>query len=321
MVVFKKIFLFMIVLCSSQAFAQSITALASVDSSNYLVGDYINYTLEIRIDKDVDVFNPVIQDSLYQVEIVKESAPIKKEADEIKLILYHFIISRYDSAEVTIPPIPILYKTKNDTTIQVVFSNPVSFSVHTVEVIAEADIKDVKSPFTIPLDWKLILLWFLIVAILIAVLVYFYKKYQKRKSERLVRKEIIKIPAHLKALAELDNLEKEQLWQKGLIKDYHSNITGIIRGYFENRFELPALELTTTESMNQLKTVKEAKIIYGTTDDFLNNADMVKFAKFVPLDSVNEEMMKQAKDIVYKTIEKESEIDEKPVQEEVEENV
>jgi len=100
----------------------------------------------------------------------------------------------------------------------------------------------------------------------------------------------------------LDNLEKEQLWQKGLIKDYHSNITGIVRGYFEDRFELPALELTTSESMNELRKVSEAEIIFGTTNKFLKNADLVKFAKFIPLDSVNEEMMVQAKEIVNKTI-------------------
>jgi hypothetical protein len=37
------------------------------------------------------------------------------------------------------------------------------------------------------------------------------------------------------------------------------------------------------------------------TENFLTNADLVKFAKFSPLSSVNEEMMKQAVDIVEKT--------------------
>ncbi|MCW8996874.1 MAG: hypothetical protein OQK77_13755, partial [Psychromonas sp.] len=98
-----------------------------------------------------------------------------------------------------------------------------------------------------------------------------------------------------------------QLWQKGKVKEYHSNITGIIRGYFEERFNLPALELTTAEQMQQLRNVSAAGNILETTNQFLNNADLVKFAKFNPLPSVNDEMMKQAKDIVTKTIPKEPE--------------
>ncbi len=308
MVALNKLFFFLLVLFSSQSFAQSVTALASVDSSNYLVGDYINYTLEIRILKDIEITYPVIIDSLYQVEIIKEYEPEVIESDDLKSIRFHYIISYYDSSEVNIPSIAVEYKTKEDTVTQVVFSNPVTFNVHTVEVSTEADIEDVKSPITIPLDLKLVLLWILIGLVVLGIAYFLYRRYQKKKSEQPIQEKIIKIPAHIKALSELDNLEKEQLWQKGLIKDYHSNITGIVRGYFEDRFELPALELTTSESMSELRKVTEAEIIYDTTNKFLNNADLVKFAKFVPFDSVNEEMMTQAKEIVNKTINVEKEI-------------
>jgi hypothetical protein len=302
MVVLNKLFFLLLVLFSSQSFAQSVTALASVDSSNFLVGDYINYTLEVRTPKDVEITYPVIIDSLAQVEIIKEYEPEVIESDDLKSIRFHYIISYYDSSEVNIPSIAVEYKTIGDTVTQVVFSNPVTFNVHTVEVSAEADIEDVKSPITIPLNWKLVLLWILIGIVVLGTAYFLYRRYQKKKSEEPVEKKIIKIPAHIKALIELDNLEKEQLWQKGLIKDYHSNITGIVRGYFEDRFELPALELTTSESMSELRKVSEAEIIFETSNRFLNNADLVKFAKFIPLDSVNEEMMTQAKEIVNKTI-------------------
>jgi hypothetical protein len=115
-------------------------------------------------------------------------------------------------------------------------------------------------------------------------------------------KEKVIIPPHVKALAALDNLESEQLWQKGFIKDYHSRITEIIRNYFEESFDLPAMELTTTETIQHLKGIKEKVIILDITYNFLSNADLVKFAKFQPFETVNEEMMKQAKEIVQSTI-------------------
>jgi len=286
--------------------AQSISVLASVDSSDYLVGDYINYTLEVRADKNIEVITPFIRDSLKQVEIIKELPPVAKKEQDINSTTYGFIFSYYDSASVTITPIAVQYKAKGSDEEKVALSNPVTFVVHTVPVELQADIKDVKEPLTIPLDWKFILLIVLIVLIVLAAAYYFYRRYKMKKAALPVKKKIIRIPAHVRAMTALNNLEYEKLWQKGAVKEYHSIITGIIRGYFEERFSLPALELTSSEQMEQLKKVSAAENILNITNEFLNNADLVKFAKFQPMPSVNETMMNQAKEIVNQTILKET---------------
>jgi len=304
--IFRTYFVLSILL-TLKIFAQSVSVLASVDSSDYLVGDFINYTLEVRADKNIQITIPFIRDSLKKVEIIKELEPLSKEENNIKVATFGFILSYYDSASITIPPIAIRYKTPGDNQEKIVLSNPVTFNVRKVKVQQQAEIKDVKKPIKIPLDWKLILLISIIVLILLALAIIYYRRYKKKKAEQPVKKQIIRIPAHVRALTALNNLESEQLWQKGKIKEYHSNITGIIRGYFEERFNLPALELTTSEQMMHLQNVSAAKNILDETDQFLNNADLVKFAKFNPLPSLNDEMMKQAKDIVTKTIPKEPE--------------
>ena len=53
--------------------------------------------------------------------------------------------------------------------------------------------------------------------------------------------------------------------------------------------------------MQYLKQVRKAGVIMETTYNFLSNADLVKFAKFKPMASINEEMMKQAIEIVERT--------------------
>jgi len=292
----------LLLLLSINLSAQSISVLSSVDSSDYLVGDYINYELEIRAEKNINITTPLIRDSLKKVEVIRELDPLSKEEENIKTFTFGYIISYYDSASVTIPPIAVRFKIPGNDEEKIVLSNPVTFTVHTVAIEQQAEIKDVKDPLTIPLDWKFILLITFIVLTILTASYYFYRRYKKKKAEQPVKKKIIKIPAHVRALTALDKLESEQLWQKGRVKEYHSNITGIIRGYFEERFRLPALELTTSEQMLQLRKVSSAENILETTNEFLNNADLVKFAKFIPLPSVNEEMMKQAKDIVTKTI-------------------
>ncbi len=296
-----KYFIISLIL-SINLFSQSVTALASVDSSDYLVGDFINYTLEIRADKNIVVSVPVIRDSLKNVEVINELAPVSKETDNIKSTTYGYTISYYDSASITLPPIPVKYKVLGSNEEKVILSNPVNFTVHTVAVQQQADIKDVKDPLTIPLDWKFILMIAFIVLVLLIIAYYFYRRYKKKKAEQPIKKKIIRIPAHVRALTALNNLENEKLWQKGQVKEYHSKITGIIRGYFAERFKLPALELTTSEQMMQLRKVSSAENILNIANDFLNNADLVKFAKFQPLPSVNETMMNQAKEIVTLTI-------------------
>ena len=304
----------LLILLSINLSAQSVSVLASVDSSDYLVGDYINYTLEIRAEKNIQITTPFIRDSLKAVEIIKEIPPVSMEENNIKSTTINYIISYYDSGSVTISPIAIRYKVQGSNEEKIVFSNPVTFSVHTLQVDQQAEIKDVKDPLTIPLDWKFILLISLIVIIILVAVYYLYRRYKKKKAEQPVKKKIIRIPAHVRALSALDNLENEKLWQKGMVKEYHSNITGIIRGYFEERFNLPALELTTSEQMQQLKRVRTAENILSITNEFLNNADLVKFAKFIPLPSVNEAMMKQAKEIVNSTIPQDTELVEEEVQ-------
>jgi hypothetical protein len=311
----KKIVFILFLLCSNLSFSQSISAKASVDSTVYLIGDYIHYRININYDKSIKIIPPVIEDSLKDVDLIKVDNPVYAENNGGKSATFEFILSKYDSADVTIPPIDIYYRVGKDTlsqagidaadaSLKYVQANPVQFSVRLVKVDLQKGIKDVKPPQKIPLDWKIIMLWILIILIVLGVLYYLYKRYKRNKSNQPVIRKEIKLPPHVIALNTLHTLDEKKLWQNGKIKEYHSEITEIIRKYFSERFGLHALELTTSETMELLRTTKDTEVIRDITESFLNNADMVKFAKFSPLGSVNEEMMKQAVEIVEKTIPK-----------------
>ena len=291
-----------IILSSVYIPAQTISVSSSTDTTDYLVGDFINYTIEVTTKKDVQVIDPVIPDTLSQLDLISIPEPAKTENDESKTINYHFILAGYDSISATIPPVAIEYRSSADTLLKTITTDPITVNIHTVPVSTAEEIKDVKSPLTIALDWIELLLWVALALVVLVVAWFLYRRYKKKKSEAPVEKKIIKIPVHVKALTALDELELEKLWQQGKIKEYHSRITEIIRIYFEDRFDLPAMELPTTESIDRLRNIKEAENINDLTFDFLSNADLVKFAKFQPLQSVNEEMMTQARNIIRETI-------------------
>jgi hypothetical protein len=291
-----------VVIASTSLQSQTISVDAYTDSTDYLVGDFINYNVEVITRRNVEVIPPSLPDTLDQIELISSNAPVISEDDKSQKIIYNFILAGYDSVSAVIPSIMIEYRTRIDTSFKTIETDPVIVNIHTVPVFTAEEIKDVKSPLKIPYDWIWLLLWITIALLIITAGYIFYRKFKKKQSQKPVEKKVIHIPAHIKAFRELEKLEKEQLWQKGFIKDYHSRITEIIRSYFEERFDLPALELTTTETLQHLNSIKESENILDITFDFLSNADLVKFAKYLPIESLNEEMMSQAKDIVQNTI-------------------
>lgn len=303
MVKYIRPFLILIFIVSFSIKAQEMSVSAYTDTSSYMVGDYITYTLEIKHDKYFAVYVPSIKDSIKSLDFIR-ALPVDKKNVGGNVIEYHkFIFSKYDSGKVEIPPIQIEFTKHLSGNKHYLATNPIMLVVHTLPVNTQEDIKDVKEPIKLPLNWLLIIL---ITVLTIAILfgLYYLYKYYKKKKEGIVTPAYpeIKIPPHEIALHQLHLLEEKKLWQQGLIKDYHSEITGIIRQYFEERFNIRALEMTSAEILGVLSFVDEGKTILESANSFFNNADLVKFAKFQPMPSVNDEMMQQAYQIVNDTI-------------------
>lgn len=292
---------------SLSSYGQSISATASTDTTDYLVGDYIHLSIKVKHDNGIQIYNPYTKDVFGKLELIKIEDPVISKENGKQVVDYRYIVSAYDSTNISIPAIPVSYQVGEDTTTLVTYTNPLNFTVHTLPVKGE-ELKDVKAPLRIPLDWRMILLYILIALVVIAVARYLYIRHKKKLEEqKRTVKHVPKIPSYLTALNSLHELEEQKLWQKGEVKEYHSTITEIIRRYFEDRFYLPALELTTDEALGKLRNKNDAKDILMITEDFLTNADLVKFAKYKPIATVNEEMMKQAYSIVEKTIPKDKE--------------
>ncbi len=282
--------------------AQNIKVSATTDTSIYKVGDYIKYQIEITYEKGVVVYLPSVKDSIKILEFIQTLPSEKKEVDNKIIERYNFIFSKYDSAQVTIPPLTIAYTEWNSGIKKFIKTNPVTITIRTLPVNVQEDIRDVKEPMKLPLNWLLIGLIVLIVFLLLAAAYYLYRYYKRKKQSKEQLLPAIIIPPHKIALAKLSALEQKKLWQNGLVKQYHSEVTEIVRQYFEDRFNFRALEMTSAEILAALSYLDGGKTIVDTAGNFFSNADLVKFAKFEPMPKVNEDMMKQAYEIVYHTI-------------------
>lgn len=297
MVRFIRISLLLLVLAFIPVAAQQITVKASTDTSKYKVGDYITYKLQLTYDKNVRINYPSVKDTIKNLEFIKEELPVKQESSVKIMETRSYVFSKYDSSIVKIPSYKISYVDNSNQGSVVV--NPLTIIITTVPVDTTKEIQDVKPPVEIPFNWVLALIIFGIVVILALTGYYIYSYYKKKNQPK--QKEIPKIPPYELAIKELNMLNEKQLWQSGKVKEYHSEITEIIRKYFEARFGFMALEMTTSEVLISLEKCSGGVDVKMLTEKFLSNADLVKFAKFVPIPSVNSEMMEQAVSIVNNT--------------------
>ena len=99
----------------------------------------------------------------------------------------------------------------------------------------------------------------------------------------------------------LKQLQDQELWQKGEVKPYQSELTYIIREYIENRYTIPALESTTGEILKDLKKVEYPDELVDKMREMLQLADMVKFAKANPPIEMHDRLLNYALEIVDRT--------------------
>jgi hypothetical protein len=124
-----------------------------------------------------------------------------------------------------------------------------------------------------------------------------YWLYRKNRENPPVVAQISQ-PPHIIAERLLAELRAKQLWQNGKTKEYYSELSHILRGYLEDQFKLPALESTTDELMILLKKRGFDADVLEKTQNLLQTADLVKFAKVEPPITLHDDFLFNAEAIV-----------------------
>jgi hypothetical protein len=91
----------------------------------------------------------------------------------------------------------------------------------------------------------------------------------------------------------LQELKDQKLWQKEQVKKYYIELSAIVRHYIERRYQVDSEELTSRETLAQLKTMVSAQA-YSHLKELLEQADLVKFARMKPLPDENDMSFKHA---------------------------
>lgn len=284
-----------------------VTVDVKMDTNMLLIGDQTKFTLEANYPDSVFVRFPVFSDTIIdKLEIVDIAVPDTLHENNFFTVKHAYTVTSFDSGWYTIPPQPFTIGFPASDKVDTLHSLETYFGVITMplDTANPNAIADIKAPVSAPVTFKEILPFAggFIGLLLLAFVVYYLYKRLAKKEPVFVKKEKPKEPAHVIALRDLEQLTHEKLWQKGEVKQYYSELTEIVRRYIEDRFNKAALEQTTDEIIDEMRTVNEVdKVLKDGLFDLLVRADLVKFAKGQAVADENEQSLQFAYNFVNKT--------------------
>ena len=284
-------------LLSNAIFAQQKRVITSIDTTKNKIGSEFKLTIKTSVDTLSKVVFPNAK-NFGSLEVIRSYAiDTIKNKDKYELIK-KYGLTQFDSGKYIIPSIKVLINNKPFFTdsIKVEVANVVvdTLKQKMYDIKPIAEVTSSKSWI-----WKLLLILLLLAGI--GAFIYWFLKIRQKKK---IEEEIYKTPIE-KATSLLNVLEKKELWQKGEIKTYYSELTNIARNYIEEAIEIPAMESTTSELIEGLRkaSLKKKMVLSQETienlEQVLKQADLVKFAKSKPMDfEITEDRKKIEKSII-----------------------
>lgn len=310
----RHIFLFLCLMVSFSANAQSVRTFAEMDSTVILIGGQVGLDVVASFPADADIhFLPLEGDTLSnEVEIVDRLMPDSTIEANIITIHQRYIVQSFDSGLHYITPKPLLLLPDSSIVkVDIPALNVLNpFNIEIDEQSQVAKITDIRGAINAP--WTLaefLQYWpWMVGAILLIgaiILGIWYYNRLKAKNAGIVKEKPKKvIPCHVIALDNLEQLKEKSLWQHSHVKEYYSELTEILRTYISARYNVNAMESTTDEIMDSLKAIPNIDMSDTTRmQNILELADFAKFAKLEPLPDENDGAMKQAVEFVSNTAE------------------
>jgi hypothetical protein len=275
---------------------EPITVEQSLDQAIITVGDLITYTMTVNTPEGLEVALPPPGAQLGQFIIRDYQIPEPEESKGRLVHKFIFNITAYTTGQLEIPPIPLLINPRGESA-SALITEGIQVRVAPVTDPEDLEIRDVKNPLSIPMDWKPYLIAAAAALSLLgagaAVLLYLSR--WRPRPEALP--EPVR-PAHELAYQELRDLVKERLLEAGEIEAFYTRLSEIIRRYIALRWRIYALEYTSTEILDALKTRVLTNRVYERIRWFLQETDLVKFALHIPAESARREIIDRAREIV-----------------------
>ncbi len=252
-------------------FPQQIQLESTVEPDTITVGDHVRLTVTADVAAGKAVNFP---------ELVSQS----EEMTIINRILTEnsvtYILAFWEIGALEIPGIPVEILENGQISATLV-TDPVPVTVTSVLDVNAQDIRHIKGLHAVKINQSQTLFLLVLLAVSVALTILFFRKRQ-RKIERAQRWTKPADPPHIHAARQLEALKKPALLTPETAESFYLELSSIFRQYLENEFFFRAMEMTTTELEDFLKTVTRDDTIGSDTMNLLQRSDLSKFARHIP---------------------------------------
>jgi len=271
---------------------------AKLDKPTMLIGEQTKLHLSITFPAKDTVGFPHLVDSLVAKVMILNASKADTSFDKNDLnketIHRSYIITSFDTGQYVIPQYVFHTKTGD------IKTNELVLTIKSVAVDTTKGIYDIKQPFAVQygfFDWlrdnkKTVAGGLVGLGIIIAAIILWLKRPKKAPAPKPEVKPLI--PPDVEAINQLNALREQKLWQADRVKEYHSELTEIIRQYLEKRYAIKAHEQTSDEIFASLRYMEISDDSRNKLRQILLLADLAKFAKQKPLPAENEQSMENA---------------------------
>ncbi len=278
---------------------------AAIDSTTLFIGDQTDLHLRATCEVGEQVQLPVLSEELIPgIEIVDKTIIDTAMLNDGRVQYNQYVtLTSFEDSLFYIAPLPFV--SGDDT----VWSESLTLNVVQPFEMDSTDmaITDIKGIYKAPIWWWGILRWVLLALAIAGIGVggYYlitYLQSRARKSEDEVLPAEPLRPAEEVALEKLDAIREQKIWQTGQVKEYHTQLTDVVREYIARRFEVSSVEQTSDETLRAMRgLLSDKKELYESLREMLTLADLVKFAKWTATPDENEKSLRSAYTFVKET--------------------
>lgn len=280
----------------------SIVITTSLDSTLLTLGDQTKLQFEATCAPDEYVTYPTFGKELIDgVEIVRQSAVDSTIDKQGKHYTQELVLTSFADSLFFIEP--LVFTSGNDT----FYSETITLNfVQPFVLDSTMNITDIRDIQKAPIWWWGYIRWILgaLLLIGIGVLVWWLLGKIGNYNGKFIpaAKKDPERPADEVALEALDRIREEKIWTQGHTKQYHTELTDVLRTYIAKRFGVASTEKTSDETLQAMKPIlSKQRELHASLTKVLRLADLVKFAKWQATPDENEQALHIAYEFVNET--------------------
>jgi hypothetical protein len=271
------------------------------------VGDRIRLRLEIKHPAGSAVELPQLDPEWDGFEVIEQTEPetIDNE-DGTATTGQDIVVTRFEPGQFQTPRLVVTHR-QADGSIEELAAPLISVRITSVltDVNYLRDIKpqaELPEPAVWPLVAGSLLTSLLLTGLVAGAALWLYHRWRTRPAPAGLPLPVIDTrPPEVIALGELDRIEAMNLPAENRIKEHYSLVANCLRFYIEGRYNIPALEQTTTELRAAFRRSTVSMQDVAAFMSIFSESDLVKFARYNPPPAEINSLIGRARTVVERT--------------------